>query len=243
MIGVRLRTRACPCCSRRRPSQQHNLAVKHPDVAAQWHPNLNGDLRPEDVAPMTALQVWWRCPAGHVWKTRVSARTKIKSGCPVCAQQNRQRATDGIDVTHPDLAAQWDPELNGGSGHTAGLDEFAEALSRAQEKWRRAVSDEAVSAEGTQPIMFTPDEMFQAEERALADRWHDTLERNVRELLAGKTSFIVRDEQSRVFAGVLGLARSKHLRVALKRLYNDGTTASDSTGDLWSKRVVVAQAT
>jgi three-Cys-motif partner protein len=127
--------------------------------------------------------------------------------------------------------------------HTAGLDEFAEALSRAQEKWRRAVFDEAVSAEDTQLIMFTPDEMFQAEERALADRWHDTLERNVRELLADKPSFIVRDEQSRVFAGVLGLARSKHLRVALKRLHNDGTTASDSTRDLWSKRVVAAQAT
>jgi three-Cys-motif partner protein len=126
--------------------------------------------------------------------------------------------------------------------HIAGMDEFAEALSRAQEKWRQAVFDEAVSGEDTQLIMFTPDEVFQAEERALADRWLDTLERNVRELLTDKPTFIVRDEQSRVFAGVLGLARSKHLRVALRRLHNDGTTASDSTGDLWSKRVVAAHA-
>lgn len=124
--------------------------------------------------------------------------------------------------------------------HSDGMDVFAEALSSAQDKWRRAAFDEAVTADDTALMMFTPDEVFAAEESALADRWHDRLENNVRQLLAEVASFVVREEQIRVFDGVLGLARTKHLRVALRRLHSDGTTTSDARGDLWGKRVVAA---
>jgi len=32
-------------------SPEYNLAVKFPEVAAQWHPTKNGDLTPENVTP------------------------------------------------------------------------------------------------------------------------------------------------------------------------------------------------
>ena len=49
----------------------NELAAKAPDVAAQWHPTLNGNLTPEMVTPGSHRRVWWQCPLGHTWKAFV----------------------------------------------------------------------------------------------------------------------------------------------------------------------------
>lgn len=53
----------------------NDLAAKAPDVAAQWHPTLNGNLTPEMVTPGSHRRVWWQCPLGHTWKAFVYSRT------------------------------------------------------------------------------------------------------------------------------------------------------------------------
>ncbi len=70
-----------------------------PQVAAQWHPTLNGALTPRDVTVGSHKKVWWMCQEGHVWKAVVYSRSGAqKSGCPVCAgrvsarRMPRQRA-------------------------------------------------------------------------------------------------------------------------------------------------------
>jgi hypothetical protein len=85
-ICVRQTSRGCPLCNRSRPSADHNLARTYPAVAAQWHPDLNAPLRPEQVAPTTSRRAWWLCPDGHVWKSSIAARTSRRTGCPICAQ-------------------------------------------------------------------------------------------------------------------------------------------------------------
>jgi DNA-binding transcriptional regulator PaaX len=60
----------------------------------------------------------------------------------------------------------------------------------------------------------------------------------MRDLLASEGAFVVRAQLSQVFAGVLGIAREKHLRAALKRLEHDCTTTSNSKGNLYGKRIV-----
>lgn len=105
------RAAAFRMCSRRRPSAEHNLAIADPVIAAQWHPTLNGSLRADHVAPRSQARAWWLCTRGHVSQTSVAARTKVKTGCPACAQEFMP-APDCLAVTHPELAAQWHPELN-----------------------------------------------------------------------------------------------------------------------------------
>lgn len=78
----------CPYCAGRKVLPGFNdLNTKHPNVAAQWHPTLNGELTAEMVTPNSHKKVWWICPLGHVWKSVVYSRTSPKkaTGCPVCA--------------------------------------------------------------------------------------------------------------------------------------------------------------
>ena len=76
----------CPYCAGSKALPGFNdLASKSPDVAAQWHPALNGSLTPEMVTVSSHRRVWWQCPQGHVWKALVYSRTgEQKCGCPVC---------------------------------------------------------------------------------------------------------------------------------------------------------------
>ena len=77
----------CPYCTNRKVLAGFNdLATLEPQVAAQWHAELNGILAPEMVTPGSHRKVWWQCGEGHVWKAVIYSRTGgQKSGCPVCA--------------------------------------------------------------------------------------------------------------------------------------------------------------
>lgn len=86
-----LRGSDCPYCAGSKALAGFNdLAAKAPDVAAQWHPTLNGNLTPEMVTPGSHRRVWWQCSLGHTWKAFVYSRTGAqKCGCPVCAGMTR----------------------------------------------------------------------------------------------------------------------------------------------------------
>lgn len=83
-----LGTNQCPYCTGNKVLAGFNdLATKEPEIAAQWHPTLNGELLPTQVTAGTRRRVWWICPEGHIWRTAVANRTNAKkrTGCPVCA--------------------------------------------------------------------------------------------------------------------------------------------------------------
>ena len=76
----------CPVCAGRKVLPGFNdLATLEPEIAAQWHPTLNGMLKPTMVTPGSHKKVWWECPEGHVWKAVVYSRGSQKTGCPICA--------------------------------------------------------------------------------------------------------------------------------------------------------------
>jgi len=78
----------CPVCSRRRALAgvaTTSLATTSPDVAKQWHPTRNGDLRPDQVSMGSEKRVWWRCEQGHEWEATVYIRIYGGFGCPVCS--------------------------------------------------------------------------------------------------------------------------------------------------------------
>ena len=94
LAAVRERTgtgAGCPYCAGRRVLAGFNdLKTREPELAAQWHPALNGALTPEQVTAGSHKKVWWECPSGHIWKAVVYSRAgPRRSGCPVCAGKVR----------------------------------------------------------------------------------------------------------------------------------------------------------
>lgn len=109
-----LRGSGCPFCAGMRASKDNNLARRFPALAKEWHPTMNGDLRPRDVPSGSSRRVWWKCPKGpdHEWRTRIDHRTGAGSGCPFCAGL-RVSETNSLAVRFPAIAAQWHPKKNG----------------------------------------------------------------------------------------------------------------------------------
>ena len=91
-----------------------SLAETHPEVAKQWHPNLNGDLTPYDFTPGSGKKVWWKCPEGddHEWEKSINKRAGRGDGCLICS--NRKIVNSNcLSTTHPEIAEQWHPTKNG----------------------------------------------------------------------------------------------------------------------------------
>jgi hypothetical protein len=104
----------CPFCSGRMVCADNNLAVLFAEVAEEWHPQKNNDLRPESITPGYRENVFWKCRrnASHEWPASPYNRTKNKSGCPYCAGQ-RSDAENNLAVLNPSLAREWHPIRNG----------------------------------------------------------------------------------------------------------------------------------
>ena len=78
-----LRGTGCPVCSGQKVDFPLSLAAIFPDLAAEWHPELNPRQGPAEISPDSRRRVWWRCPRGHAYQTAV--RNKVRdAGCPHC---------------------------------------------------------------------------------------------------------------------------------------------------------------
>ena len=78
------RVKICPYCSGYRIGQGNSFADKYPAIAAEFHPTLNGDHKPEQLAPNSKTKIWFICPRGHEYKTGLNNRTAGGTGCPAC---------------------------------------------------------------------------------------------------------------------------------------------------------------
>ena len=104
----------CPVCAGKQIIPGENdLASQFPQLAAQWHPDKNGALRPENVSPNSNRKVWWLCPLGHAWKATVTSRSREGAGCPFCAGRKVWPGFNDLETVEPKVAAQWHPTLNG----------------------------------------------------------------------------------------------------------------------------------
>ncbi len=83
-ISNRVHGRGCACCSNKVVVKGVNdLATKNPALAKEWHPTLNGDLKPDMVTPGMGTEVFWLCPKGHTYPATVLHRS-YGTKCPVC---------------------------------------------------------------------------------------------------------------------------------------------------------------
>ena len=108
----------CPACAGRQLSGTHSFAARYPAGVHLWHPTRNGSLTPDRVLAGSPDPVWWRCNNGpdHEWQVSplVLGNHSLahgRRGCPFCAGR-RPSVTNSV-ATHPQLAAEWHPTLNG----------------------------------------------------------------------------------------------------------------------------------
>jgi len=87
------------------PLSENSLLIKNPELSNQWHPELNGDLKPKHISCGSTKRVWWICERKHSWISTVVDRNN-KSGCPYCA--NKKACSDNcLATTNPELAKEW----------------------------------------------------------------------------------------------------------------------------------------
>ncbi len=53
-------------------------------MAAEWHPTKNGKLKPTDVTAGCVKLVWWLCPVGHEYQSKIAQRSYGHTNCPIC---------------------------------------------------------------------------------------------------------------------------------------------------------------
>ncbi len=80
---------------------KNTLQDKYPEIAKEWHPTKNGNLKPNMFKPGSDYKVWWICKTcGHEWYTKIYTRTR-GSRCPICgiekATKTKRKAVNMID--------------------------------------------------------------------------------------------------------------------------------------------------
>ena len=90
LISSRIRGQNCPYCSNHKVLPGFNdLETLYPDLAMQWHPTKNGNLKPSDIVPGSHVKRWWLCPrCSNEWES--APHTRIGgTGCPKCSSERQ----------------------------------------------------------------------------------------------------------------------------------------------------------
>ena len=122
IIAGRIRWNGCPYLSGQAVWPGFNdLATVNPDLASEWHPTKNGNLRPEDVTAHSGLKVWWYLPYDDAsngkhfdfeWETTIVSRS-AGNGCPyLSAPPKVWKGFNDLATTHPQLAKEWNYKKN-----------------------------------------------------------------------------------------------------------------------------------
>lgn len=103
----------CPYCSGRSVLIGYNdLSSTFPYIAAEWHPQKNKNLTPEEVTYRTGQKVWWQDSLGHEWEASVANRTSYNSGCPICKNQKVLIGYNDFASQQPERAKKWNYTKN-----------------------------------------------------------------------------------------------------------------------------------
>ena len=124
-VHKRTQRTGCPFCSGQAVCQHNTLATKAPQVALFWDAKKNHPLSPDEVTVSSSMRAHWKCNVClHEWQASVLNKTRLKSGCPKCADACRSKIADGTRQKHPTFAIakhvlleQWDHDRNRDNGN------------------------------------------------------------------------------------------------------------------------------
>lgn len=83
------RKQSCPYCVGHKAWKGFNdFETKFPEIAKEWHPIKNNNLKPSDVTFGSGKKVWWKCPVGHEYQAVIRDRGVGHTNCPICNLRN-----------------------------------------------------------------------------------------------------------------------------------------------------------
>lgn len=89
-----------------------SLLDANPELAKEWHPTKNGDLKPENVTLGRFKKVWWLCQTcGYEWESSPNNRSK-GIGCPHCSGRVAMPGVDDIVTLNKPYMKEWIFEKN-----------------------------------------------------------------------------------------------------------------------------------
>lgn len=103
IISNKVKYNSCSYCKGTKVNHTNSLAAKNPLLAKEWHPTLNGELTPHDVASCLGRKFWWICSENHVWEAKMSNRAN-GNGCPYCNGYQAWKGFNDMWTTNPELA-------------------------------------------------------------------------------------------------------------------------------------------
>ena len=106
----------------------NDLKTVNPELAKEWHPTKNADLKPDSISGGCNTKVWWLYPYDvpddypieHLrgkhfdfeWKTSVNNRI-LGNNCPYLSGRAVWKGFNDLETVYPDLAKEWHPTKNG----------------------------------------------------------------------------------------------------------------------------------
>ena len=94
-----------------------NISITHPEIAKQWHPIKNGDLRVENFTYGSGKKVWWLCEKTNCKENckhdyELVIKNKVRGdGCPYCTNK-KICIHNSVKHTHHELLKCVHPTLN-----------------------------------------------------------------------------------------------------------------------------------
>lgn len=86
-----------------------------PEIAGEWHPTKNGNLKPNAVMPKSNIKFWWLCKnCNYEWMATPSHRCGRGDGCPLCGGRVLVQGVNDFQTIYPEMALEWNYERNGG---------------------------------------------------------------------------------------------------------------------------------
>ena len=122
-ISGRSRGDNCPYLSGRAAAWEgfNDLQTVKPELAKQWHPTKNGNLKPNQITSGSNKEIWWLFPyddhktGKHFdfeWKNTVKNRNK-NLNCPYLTGYAVWEGFNDLQTVNPEFAKQWHPTRNG----------------------------------------------------------------------------------------------------------------------------------
>lgn len=93
----------CPFCVGKKICYHQSLEYKYPDIAKQWHPTKNNDVKPSEVSSGSSQKAWWICPEKHEWCINISCRTSQNTNCPKCKRKTEKKMLDWLERNYKDI--------------------------------------------------------------------------------------------------------------------------------------------
>lgn len=83
-------------------------------LMSEWDHEANPTLNPNKLTRGSNKKASWKCSnCGYKWKAKISNRSYLGRGCPLCANKVVIKGKNDLNTTHPQIAKEWHPTKNG----------------------------------------------------------------------------------------------------------------------------------